>query len=60
MCIGSKHDLNSVAKNVFTVLRKLDKYDLDLSIIEGVEKQGIGLAIMNRLTRACGYNVIEL
>lgn len=58
--IGSKYDLESIAQNIFTLLRKIDKYNLDLSIIEGVEKKGLGIAIMNRLIRACGHNVIEL
>ena len=29
----------------------------DLAIIEGVEKEGLGLSIMNRLVRACENNV---
>ncbi|MDD3303933.1 MAG: L-threonylcarbamoyladenylate synthase [Clostridia bacterium] len=58
--IGPKENLEIIAKNIFTMLRKLDQYHLDLSIVEGVEKKGLGLAIMNRLTRACGYHVIEL
>lgn len=58
--IGSKNDLEDIARNIFTVLRKIDNYNLDLAIIEGVEKKGLGIAIMNRLVRACGYNVIEL
>ena len=31
----------------------------DLIIIEGVKKEGIGIAIMNRLIRAASYNYIE-
>jgi len=32
--------------------------DVDLVIIEGVEAIGLGLAIMNRLIRACSHNYI--
>lgn len=49
-----------IAHNIFSTLRKVDKYEVDLVIIEGVEKEGLGLAIYNRLIRACGYNYLEL
>lgn len=52
--------LEEISKNIFTLLRKVDRYNADLVIIEGVSKQGLGLAIMNRLIRACAYNYIEL
>lgn len=56
--IGSS--LEDISKNIFTVLRKADKENPDIVIIEGVSKKGLGLAIMNRLIRACEYNYIEL
>lgn len=52
-------DLVSIAHNIFHLLRESDKYDVDLIIIEGVKKEGIGLAIMNRLLRSCSFNYIE-
>ncbi len=52
--------LEDIAKNIFTLLRKVDKYKADLVIIEGVTKKGLGLAITNRLIRACEYNYIEI
>lgn len=57
--VGSKNNLEEISKNIFTTLRKVDSYNVDLVIIEGVPKDGIGLAIMNRLIRACEYNYIE-
>lgn len=60
LSLGNLNDLNSVSKNVFTTLRKVDNLDVDLCIIQGVEKRGIGIAIMNRLVRACEHNVINL
>lgn len=56
--IGSKLDLSEVSKNIYKSLRQADKLGVDLIIIEGVSKTGLGLAIMNRLLRACEYNVI--
>ena len=38
----------------------LDSYNPDIVVIEGVEKEGLGLAIMNRLIRACEHNYIEI
>lgn len=52
--------LEDVAKNIFTFLRKADKENADLIIIEGVGNKGLGLAITNRLIRACAYNYIIL
>lgn len=56
--IGSKYNLNEFSKRIYTELRKVDKYNVSLVIIEGVNKEGLGLAIMNRLIRTCEYNVI--
>ena len=58
--IGSRFNLNEIAKNIFTDLRKVDSFNPDIVIIEGVVQEGIGLAIMNRLIRACEYNYVEL
>jgi len=52
--------LEEIAKNIFTLLRKVDKASADLVIIEGVGEQGLGLAITNRLIRACSHNYINL
>lgn len=52
--------LEEISKNIFTMLRKVDSYNVNLVIIEGVKKEGLGLAIMNRLIRACEHNYIEI
>ncbi len=51
--------LEEISSNIFTLLRKADKLNCDLIVIEGVGKEGLGLAIMNRLLRACSHNYIE-
>ena len=56
---GSKENLNEIAQNIFKDLRKVDSFKPDIVIIEGVKKDGIGLAIMNRLIRACEYHFIK-
>lgn len=52
--------LEEMAHNIFSILRKVDKYNVDLVIIEGMEKEGLGLALNNRLLRACEYNYLEV
>ena len=52
--------LEEISHNIFTLLRRVDSYKVDLVLIEGVEKEGLGLAIMNRLIRACNHNYIEI
>ncbi len=56
--ISSINDLTEFSKRIYTELRKVDKYNVSLVIIEGVSKSGLGLAIMNRLIRTCAYNII--
>ncbi len=54
------NSLEEMAHNIFSILRQVDKYNVDIVIIEGMEKDGLGLALNNRLLRACEYNYIEI
>lgn len=58
--IGSKNNLLEISHNIFSLLRKIDTYGVDFALIEGVKPEGLGLAIMNRLIRACEHDYIEL
>ena len=58
--IGSKHNLDEIARNIFSALKRADTYSPDVVIVEGVAQEGIGLAIMNRLMRACKGNFLEV
>lgn len=51
--------LEEISHNIFSKLRECDNYHANLIIIEGVEKIGLGLAIMNRLIRTSNFNYIE-
>ena len=57
--INYGNNLEEISHNIFSKLRECDKYNADLIIIEGVEKVGLGLAIMNRLIRTANFNYIE-
>lgn len=52
--------LEEISHNIFALLRKADKYKAELILIEGVEATGLGLAIMNRLIRACAHEYIKI
>lgn len=58
ICLGSKTNLQEVSSNIFSSLRKVDKLNCDVAIIEGLEEKNFGLSIMNRLVRACENNTI--
>lgn len=49
-----------ISHNIFKILREIDKKEATLVLIEGVKEEGLGLAIMNRLIRACSRNYIKL
>lgn len=58
--MGSKDNLDEIAKNIFSCLKKADNLTPDIIIIEGVKQNGVGIAIMNRLIKACNDNYIEI
>jgi len=56
--LGNRKDLESVGRNLFEVLRSFDGMDIDLILSEAFEEKGIGLAIMNRLKKSAGFDII--
>jgi len=57
--LGSRFNLAVVAQNLFSLLREFDAEDVDVIIAEGVSTEGLGLAVMNRLRKASGYNIVK-
>ncbi len=57
--LGSRRDLASTAKNLFKLFREFDEDEVDIIIAEGIPQKELGLAVMNRLRRAAGYNIIK-
>lgn len=57
--LGSRSSLNVIAKNLFRLLREFDLEGVDVIIAEGVPVEGLGLAVMNRLRKASGYNIVK-
>lgn len=58
--LGSKKNPGIIAANLFDCLREFDKIDVDYIYSEGFCEDGLGLAIMNRLKKAAGYNIIDV
>ncbi len=50
--IGKGTELEICAANLFAILRSFDKEGFKIIIAEGLEEQGLGLAIMERLRKA--------
>lgn len=58
--VGDRNKPETIAKNLFEVLRKFDKLGVDVIFSEGFDYEDIGLAIMNRLEKAAGYKEINV
>jgi L-threonylcarbamoyladenylate synthase len=59
LACGSRHDLHTVASHLYDTLRKFDETDVDFIYSESFPTEGIGAAIMNRLKKAAGHQVIN-
>lgn len=59
LSVGSLSDLSTVASNLFEALRKFDDYKMDRVYSVAFPESGIGEAIMNRLEKSAGYNIIH-
>lgn len=58
--VGSRKEPGIIAANLFDCLRKFDKIDIDCIYAEAFNEEGINLAIMNRLKKAAGYNIVDV
>lgn len=52
--------LEEIAYNLFESLRDLDDRGVDIILSESFQEEGVGIAIMNRLKKAAGYNIINV
>lgn len=60
LSLGPRSDLNEIASNLFKTLRRFDELGVDIVLAEGYDILGMGKAIMNRLNKAAGYEVIKV
>lgn len=57
---GSRAQPETLACDLFATLRAFDRHQVDVILAEGVSTAGIGLAVMNRLTRAAAGRVVHV
>ena len=58
--LGSRMREETIAHNLFAVLREFDELEVDYIFSESFPESHLGQAIRNRLTKAAGYHVIEV
>lgn len=58
--LGSRKNLKEIAKNLFESLRKFDDLGVEVIYSEAFSFDDMGTAIMNRLQKSAGFNIIKL
>jgi L-threonylcarbamoyladenylate synthase len=58
--MGSRRNVDAMATNLFRLLREFDEENVDVILAEGVSTEGLGLAVMNRLRKASGYQIVKV
>lgn len=58
--MGDREEPVSLCARLFTLLRELDEGGAEAILCEGIPPEGAGLAYMNRLLRAAGFEVEEV
>lgn len=56
--VGTREDEMTIAHELFKVLREFDEENIDVMYSESFDESGIGQAIMNRLLKAAGHNIV--
>lgn len=60
LSLGASSDHEKQAELLFSHLREIDKKGVKKVIVHAPDKDGMGLAVYNRLIRAAGFKVVEL
>ena len=58
--VGSREDSESIAHNLFDTLRSFDDMGAEIIFSEGFDESRLGFAIMNRLHKSAGYNIVNV
>ena len=58
--VGLRAKEETIAHNLFAVLREFDDLNVDCIYSESFSKDHLGQAIMNRLTKAAGYHILDV
>lgn len=60
MSMGMRSKEESIAHNLYAVLREFDRLETDCIFCEAFPATELGQAIMNRLTKAAGHKIIKV
>ena len=60
LSLGPKENNKNQAQNLFSLLRECDTLGVQTVFVHAPKKDGVGLAVYNRLIRAAGFKVIKL
>ncbi|HYE82807.1 MAG TPA: L-threonylcarbamoyladenylate synthase [Clostridia bacterium] len=60
LSLGSRTKTEVIASNVFEKLREFDKLGVDIIFAEALDEKHMGMAVMNRMNKAAGFNIIEV
>lgn len=60
LCMGKREDEDSIAKHMYKILRDCDELEVQAIYSESFQTPRIGQAIMNRLLKAAGHQVIHV
>ncbi len=60
VCVGARHERNTVAAGLYAALREFDTAGADYIYAESFRGDGLSYAIMNRLLKAAGQRVIQV
>ncbi|NYC93149.1 hypothetical protein DFN09_001062 [Clostridium acetobutylicum] len=58
--LGSRKDIYSIGRNLFETLRDFDDCGVDVILSEAFDEEGFGVAIMNRLNKSAGFDIINV
>lgn len=58
--IGARTDEDAIARHLYKLLREMDEQDVDVIYSESFASLRIGQAIMNRLLKAAGHQVMHI
>lgn len=60
LSVGDRENPETIGANLFKILRNFDYIGAEVVYSEVFDEKGEGMAIMNRLNKAAGYNYIEV
>ena len=58
--IGTRSDEDTIARHLYGILREFDQQDVDVIYSESFSATGLGQAVMNRMLKAAGHQVIDV